>query len=114
MARTLEIDADLRDGTAILAPSGDIDLDVSQQLRQALLQRLDDTGAVLVDMAGVGYIDSSGIAALIEAFQHARKRGLRFALARVPERAMRVIKIARLDRVFPILETLDTGFGGAG
>lgn len=111
MARTLDIQHETRDAVAVVSPSGDVDLEVSQQLRGVLLERIEQAGDVIVDMSGVGYIDSSGIAALIEAFQTARKRQRRFALARVPERALRVLKIARLDRVFPLLERVDTGFG---
>lgn len=67
----------------------------------------------IVDMSGVGYIDSSGIASLIEAFQTARQRNLRFALAAVPERAQRVLKLARLERVFPMMTDVDPNFGEA-
>ena len=113
MARRLDIQSETRDAVAVVAPSGDVDLEVSQQLRKELLDCIERTGDVIVDMAGVGYIDSSGIAALIEAFQTARKRSRRFALAQVPERAYRVLKIARLDRVFPLQDSVDTGFGSA-
>lgn len=113
MARMLEIQQDTQGAVAVVAPAGDVDLEVSQQLRRALVERIEETGDVIVDMAGVGYIDSSGIAALVEAFQTSRKRASRFALARVPDRALRVLKIARLDRVFPLLDTVDPGFGAS-
>lgn len=113
MARTLDIQHDTRDAVAVVVPSGDIDLEVSQQLRNALMQHIESGTDVIVDMAGVGYIDSSGVAALVEGFQAARKHARRFALARVPERAHRVLKIARLDRVFPLLDEIDTDFGAS-
>jgi anti-sigma B factor antagonist len=50
----------------------------------------------------VTYIDSSGIASLVEAYQTAKKKGLRFGLLAVSEPVMSVLALARLDKVFPI------------
>ena len=62
---------------------------------------------VLVDMSAIAYIDSSGVASLVEAFQSARKAGSRFALVAVSEAALRVLQLARLDRIFSIHASLD-------
>lgn len=97
--------------TEVLHLEGDVDLQVSAQLRRVLLDTLQRGRDILVDLQAVTYIDSSGIASLIEALQRARRDGRRFALARVPEPAMRVLRIAQLDRVFPILDQVDPSFG---
>lgn len=99
------------DGVEVIHLEGDVDLQVSSQLRRVLLDSLRQGLDLLVDMHTVTYIDSSAIASLIEAFQRARKDGRRFALARVPEPAMRVMRIAQLDRVFPIMDRVDPAFG---
>ncbi len=112
MGRMLEMRRDRHANTTILSLSGEVDLHVSGELRQALLNELSQDRDVLIDMEGVGYIDSSGIASMIEGFQRARKAGRRFALARVPESAMRVLRIAQLDRVFLLLDTPDPDFEG--
>jgi anti-sigma B factor antagonist len=111
MTQRLTIDEHEDGGTCVVRPRGDIDLAVSQDLRRLLLARAKAGHELVVDMSGVGYIDSSGIASLIEAFQTTRQQNLRFALAAVPERAMRVLKLARLDRVLPLMETVDPSFG---
>jgi anti-sigma B factor antagonist len=111
MTQRLRIDERETGGACVVAPHGDVDLAVSQDLRRVLLARAQAGHPVIVDMSGVGYIDSSGIASLIEAFQTARQQQRRFALAAVPERAMRVLKLARLDRVLPVLERVDPSFG---
>ena len=113
MTQRLSIDEDEHGGTCVVRPCGDVDLAVSQDLRRVLLARAKAGHELIVDMSGVGYIDSSGIASLIEAFQATRKQQLRFALAAVPERAMRVLKLARLDRVLPVMDVVDTNFGDA-
>jgi anti-sigma B factor antagonist len=61
---------------------------------------------VLVDLSAVGYIDSSGVASLIEAFQLARRAGTGFALVSPTASALRVLELARLDRVFTIHASL--------
>jgi anti-sigma B factor antagonist len=53
-------------------------------------------------MSGVSYIDSSGIASLVEAYQSARRARTLFALVAVSDAAMRVLELARLDQVFSI------------
>lgn len=88
--------------TTIVALSGDIDLDNSPQVRNALLASVGEKRGVLVEMSAVSYIDSSGIASLVEAYQSARRASTLFALVAVSDAAMRVLELARLDRVFSI------------
>lgn len=92
---------------AVVVLSGDVDLQSSPKVRKALLQCLSDRRDVLVDLGAVTYIDSSGVASLVEAFQTARKNGTRFGLVGVSAAAMRVLQLARLDRVFAIHASLD-------
>ncbi len=91
-------------GTAVVTLQGEIDLQNSPDLRKELLSWLADRKDVVVDLSGVDYIDSSGIASLVEAYQTARHQGGRFSLAAVSPAALRVLKLARLDEVFVIHE----------
>ena len=88
--------------TTIVALSGDVDLENSPQVRSVLLDSVRDKRGILVDMSGVSYIDSSGIASLVEAYQSARRARTMFALVAVSDAAMRVLELARLDQVFSI------------
>ncbi|HLN25214.1 MAG TPA: STAS domain-containing protein [Patescibacteria group bacterium] len=101
MSMTLTIDRS-HGRIAVVALRGEIDLQQSPELRRELMQCLNDRWDVVVDMARVEYIDSSGIASLVEAFQTARRLGIRFSLAAVSSAALRVLKLARLDEVFVI------------
>ena len=100
--------------SAVVALSGDIDLESSPKVRTALLDCVGVKRAVVVDMSAVAYIDSSGVASLVEAFQAARKSGTRFALAKVSEAALRVLELARLDKVFTIIESVEDGLADVG
>ncbi len=82
--------------------SGEVDLSTSPQARKAILDCLASRRAVLVDLSAVTYIDSSGIASLVEGYQNARNVGLKFCLVDVSEAALSVLELARLNKVFPI------------
>jgi anti-sigma B factor antagonist len=88
---------------AVVTLEGDVDLESSPQVRTALLECVGRKQPVVVDMSAVSYIDSSGVASLVEAFQAARKHRTPFVLAQVSEAALRVLELARLDRVFTIV-----------
>ena len=89
-------------GTAVVALTGDVDLQSSPTVRQQLLECLEKHKRLVVDLGAVSYIDSSGVASLVEAFQVSRKKAAYFALASVSPAAMRVLSLARLDKVFTI------------
>lgn len=97
-------------GALVVALSGDVDLESSPRARTVLLDCVGQRKPVLVDMSDIAYIDSSGVASLVEAFQSARKGGTRFALVSVSDAALRVLQLARLDKVFAIHATLEDAF----
>ena len=66
------IENEMFDGVVLIRLSGEVDLSWSQQVRHAVLAALEDNPAVGVELSEVSYIDSSGIAALVEGFQRAR------------------------------------------
>ncbi|MCU7842877.1 MAG: STAS domain-containing protein [Candidatus Thiodiazotropha sp. (ex Monitilora ramsayi)] len=94
-------------GYAIVHLKGDVDLSRSPFARKAILDCLQERKDVLVDLTAVTYIDSSGVASLVEGFQVSRRMSLDFALIGVSDAAMSVLQLARLDQVFPIFASLD-------
>lgn len=82
--------------------SGDVDLHSSPRARQAIIDCLKRKLPVLVELSAVSYMDSSGVASLVEGYQLAKKQGVEFGLAAIALPAMNVLKLARLDKVFPI------------
>jgi anti-sigma B factor antagonist len=91
---------------------GEVDLSWSQQVRRAILDALGETGKVGVDLSEVSYIDSSGIAALVEGFQNARGKGQQFGLVAVSGAVLAVLRLARLDRVFPLFPDVESARAG--
>ena len=98
-----------QDAAVVVAFDGDVDLKTSPDARKMLLECVGRQRPVLVDLSRVHYIDSSGVASLVEAYQKARKAGQRFVLAAVSEGALRVLQLARMDKVFTICPTVDEG-----
>jgi anti-sigma B factor antagonist len=92
--------------TIIVAFEDDIDLECSGEARDVLMDCVARGAAIQVDLSGVSMIDSSGVASLLEAFQNARKKGKTFTLAGVGGSVMRVLKLARLDTVFPFADSV--------
>lgn len=91
-----------QDGRLVVALDGDVDLNRAPEVRRLLLDCVARGLDVLVDLSGVTYIDSSGIASLVEALQEARKKKARLGLVAVSEDARKVFELARLDKVFAI------------
>lgn len=94
------------DGFKLVRISGEVDLSWSQKVRKAILDALAASRSVAVDLSAVNYIDSSGIAALVEGFQQSRGKGQKFALIAVSPAVLAVLELARLDRVFPMFASL--------
>ncbi|MGA9342113.1 MAG: STAS domain-containing protein [Rhodanobacteraceae bacterium] len=107
-----DIESENVSGCHVIRLSGEVDLSWSQKVREAVLDALEDNTTVAVDLAQVSYIDSSGIAALVEGFQQARTSGSRFALVSISDAVRAVLELARLDRVFPIVADVDALVAG--
>jgi anti-sigma B factor antagonist len=91
------------DGKIVLELEGEIDLDVAAALRAQILDLLKDSRPLEIAMDKVTYIDSSGIACLVEALQLSQRNNLPFALLAPSPRVRKVLELARLDKVFSIL-----------
>ena len=96
-----------KQGFAVVMLNGEVDLSKSPDARKVILNCLKKMKHVMVDLSAVDYIDSSGVASLVEGFQYARSNNLEFGLIGVSEAAMSVLRLARLDKVFKIYASLD-------
>jgi len=95
-------------GVATLVIEGEIDLACSPDLRAILhAYAKKKVPALLLDFQGVSYVDSSGLATLIEYVRLAQPYGGKFGLAHVSERVRTIFDLVRLTEFFPIFPTLD-------
>jgi anti-anti-sigma factor len=97
-----------RDGPAsVVYVTGDVDLYSSPQLRETILDLFQNRAQerVIVNLSNVEYIDSSGIASLVEGLQEARRRKGRFVLTGLNEGPRHVLELTRLLNVFEIAKS---------
>ena len=91
----------------VLELSGEIDLHYSPELREQILASLKGGKSLLIDMADVSYIDSSGIASLVEGFQTAKTAKLAYGLLSISSPALQVLTLTRLDKVFSLYDDVE-------
>lgn len=93
----------------VLPLDGEIDLHVSPRVALSLNQMLSKKPAKLVvDLSRVTYMDSSGLAVLIDAMQDVEGYGGVFAVAGMQETVRSIFEIARLDQVFRIFPDVES------
>ena len=97
---------------SILPLEGEIDLHVSPQIGASLATLIaKKPSQVVVDLSKVSYIDSSGLAVLIEAMQNVGSYGGKFALSGLQENVRPIFEIARLDQIFRIFPDTASALG---
>jgi anti-sigma B factor antagonist len=104
---TVQISARRDDKTTIFDVSGDIDFANSPELRESVLREIREirTPRVVLNLSQVHYIDSSGVASLIEGLKASRDLGSRFILTGLSTSAREVLQLSRLTKVFEIYDT---------
>jgi len=104
----MEVETSVDNGVHIFKIDGDIDMKNSRQLREKLQTALKGRPkAMLIDLSACPYIDSSGIATLVEALQNLRSWSGKMAIARPSQRVKDIFEIAHLDGIFPMFGTLE-------
>jgi anti-sigma B factor antagonist len=81
---------------------GEIDVDVSEALRERVLQAVRDAAGrpVVIDMTDVTFIDSSGLSALLAGLRLARGHGGAIRLVNVGPQIRRIFDVTGLDQQF--------------
>lgn len=94
------------DKITIFDISGDIDLASSPQLRKALLRELREVRMprVVLNFSAVKYIDSSGVASLVEGLKASRDVGARLVLYGLSKTVREVLQLSKLVKIFEICE----------
>lgn len=99
-----------RTGVVVITPKSDVDLSRSPELRHALREAQDrKPERLIVDLDQVGYMDSSGLATLVEAMRSSKSSGTPLILASMSKKVRAIFEIARLDQFFTIVDSVDEG-----
>jgi anti-sigma B factor antagonist len=100
----------------LLRLKGDVDMNSSSDVRTALAglfgQSPPSLTALLIDLSQVRYMDSSGIATLVECMQNCMKAGTRLRLCDPSPSVRDVFELARLASVFDIYQSIEEAAKG--
>jgi len=96
------------DAVTIVAVTGELDMASAPRLRQELVS-LAAMGrrAVVIDLAGVDFLDSTGLGVVLGALKRVRAAGGDLALARAEPQVAKVFDITRLSDIIPLHDTVE-------
>jgi anti-sigma B factor antagonist len=96
-------------GRTVLAVVGEVDVYSAPTLRDRLADLI-ETGdpTVIVDLSGVGFLDSTGLGTLVASLKLAEQRGGRLPLVCADDRILRLFRITGLDSVFTIRASVES------
>ena len=99
------------DGQVIVTLRGQLDLAEAARVAAALAVVAAREPQIIVDLAALEFIDSSGVAALVRGRNLARRAGGELLLAAPQQQVLRVLTLTRLIDVFPLHATVDEAAG---
>ena len=79
----------------------------TDELRGLILSLLKETNRIVLNLAWVVYMDSSGLGTLVASFISARHRGAEIKFAAVAPRARRLLTITKVDRIFEVYDSAE-------
>lgn len=107
----MRISFEEKNGISIFKISGDIDIETSPDMKKSFDKAI--TGnkkKVVISLKDVNYIDSSGLATLVEILKNLRARGSELKLSDLSVKVRGLFEITKLDRLFSIFPNEDDAF----
>jgi anti-sigma B factor antagonist len=104
----LNVRLSLDTGVSVVLVSGEVDVFTCEALRGHLVRVITDEafGGLVVDLEGVGFIDSTGIGVLVGAWHRVQATDRRMALARPSGQVRRVLHAAHLEQILAVRDSL--------
>lgn len=113
----MAINFEIRNSVGLVTVTGSLNVAIVESFRNqfcAWLQSEAGVKHVVVDLGGVGFLDSSGLGALIGCFKRIAERGGGMSLARPHPNVRTVLEITCVNRIMEIFGTLDEALQAAG
>jgi anti-sigma B factor antagonist len=108
------IEKDLRAGCREIQVEGELDLAVAEQLAQALERARSAGGMILVGLGKCDFIDSTGIAAIVQAHNRFAEEGVRVVICAPSDQVLRVLSITGLTANGLVFENVEEALAQIG
>ena len=108
----LQVSTREESGRTVVAAVGEVDVYTAPTL-DAELTRVVSSGvtAVVVDLTGVEFLDSTGLSVIVKALKRVREAGGTLSVVVASERVAKVFRITGLDQILPVHPTLAEALG---
>lgn len=105
----LEVQVETRGEAVHVVLSGELDLSCADKVEDELRKiEKNDPALIVLDLAGLKFLDSTGLRLIVTADQRARQTGRRLAIVKGPETVHRVFSITKLDERLEIVDDAET------
>ena len=102
----MQIKVEEQGSVKICHPEGDIDINTSPQVKKIFDKLVQDKSEkALVNLQKVNYIDSSGLATLVEVLKNFRSYGGKLKLSNLSNKVRSLFEITKLEKLFDIADT---------
>jgi anti-sigma B factor antagonist len=95
---------------SVVVPRGELDIATQAELREAL-ERHTARGAVTLDLAGLRFMDTSGLRLILETAEASRRDGFQFAVLPGPPAVQRLFEVAGVTELVPFRDGEEEGPG---
>ena len=100
------------DDHLVISMVGELTIRTAPGFREYLLDMTTDaSGHWVFDLGEVSYIDSAGVGTLVDLFRRTKSNGTRMSLAGMNRQVLSVFEITKLDRFFPIFDSVQDALG---
>ena len=101
----MKVDYQRKDDCAVCQIEGEINLNTSPELRRVFDDCLrTNIKKVIINFSAVPYIDSSGLATLIELFQRLKKIDGKLRICSVPDKIRDIFELTKLHKLFEVYD----------
>ena len=108
----IELSQSIVDGSAVLAISGEVDVYSAPAFRERIVHLLDADPALVIDLTGLDFIDSTGLGVLVAGRNRALEHGGAMTFVCTAERVLKLLRITGLDSVFAVHADVEQAVAG--
>lgn len=103
----MNIEIELYNSYQVVKLFGEVDLSNSRSIKQEIIKLIKSNNNVIVDFTHLRYIDSSGMASLVEAFNESKENATEFHIAGANGSPLQVLQLTRLNTVFNLVDSVE-------